>query len=225
MARSSTRSPRPVPCARRSVPCARRSGACAGRRGPSRAARRGPLGGRRRRARSRPSPAGSGLGARRSGITSPPGGQPRPGFSRSRPSTFRACPGPGDLPGDLLGRWRKAGRSRLLDLIACKADWRGREIVGIARWFPGRQTCGRGGARHPEIKELTRRPLVCACGHIMGRDRNASVNRLPAGRGKGDRSGRSDARGDRNQPGGPALPAVPVVDARMLAHVEDHECL
>ena len=69
-----------------------------------------------------------------------------------------------------------AGMSRLVTFCAYKADWRGRRVVGIDPWFPGSQTCCMCGVRHPEMKNLKARTLACACGNIMGRDRNAAVN-------------------------------------------------
>jgi putative transposase len=69
-----------------------------------------------------------------------------------------------------------AGMSRLLTFCAYKADWRGRRIVAIDPWFPGSQTCCECGQIHREMRTLSMRRMVCDCGTVMGRDRNAAVN-------------------------------------------------
>jgi putative transposase len=71
-----------------------------------------------------------------------------------------------------------AGMSRLLTFCAYKADWRGLRIVAIDPWFAGSQTCCQCGQIHREMRKLSVRMMVCACGNVMGRDRNAAVNHL-----------------------------------------------
>ena len=68
------------------------------------------------------------------------------------------------------------GMSRLVTLCEYKADWRGRRVEKIDRWFPGSQTCSSCGERHREMKNLSVDTMRCSCGNIMGRDRNAAVN-------------------------------------------------
>lgn len=120
-----------------------------------------------------------------------------------------------------------AGMSRLVTFCRYKADWRGRAMVDLDPWFPGSQTCCVCGSRHPEMKQLSRREIVCDCGNRMGRDRNASVNHYHYG------TPRNCAEPDR--PGGPTrveigdqgLGPVPVAETRMLDLVglsRDHEC-
>ena len=82
-----------------------------------------------------------------------------------------------------------AGMSRLVTFCAYKADWRGRVVVRIDRWFPGSQSCCRCGERHGELKSLSRDTMRCACGNVMGRERNAAVNHYAyVTRGARDRS-------------------------------------
>ena len=39
--------------------------------------------------------------------------------------------------------------------LTCKADWYGKELVIINRFFPSRQTCGYCGYRNKEAKALS----------------------------------------------------------------------
>jgi putative transposase len=118
-----------------------------------------------------------------------------------------------------------AGMSRLLTLIATKADWRGREVIHIDRWFPGSQTCCRCGERHPEMKSMSQYVMNCGCGNRMGRDRNAAVNHYHYPEEPGKWGRKVPTRGERgDQPSGAIRTAVPFEEPRMLAHVGDHEC-
>ena len=80
-----------------------------------------------------------------------------------------------------------AGISRLVTFCTYKADWRGRTIVKIDPWFPGSQTCCRCGQRHPEMRRLSVRTMICDCGNTISRDRNAAINhfKYPEERGNG----------------------------------------
>jgi putative transposase len=69
-----------------------------------------------------------------------------------------------------------AGMSRLVTFCRYKADWRGRTMVDLDPWFSGSQTCSECGALRPEMKQLSRREIVCGCGNRMDRDHNAAVN-------------------------------------------------
>src|SRR5215212_8352294 len=109
-----------------------------------------------------------------------------------------------------------AGMSRLVTFCRYKAEWRGRRIVDIDRWFPGGQTCCLCGALHPEMKDLSRRELTCDCGNRMGRDRNAAVNHYWYSEERRNRSGNAPTRVEIGVQG---LVPVPVVEARMLAGV------
>ena len=114
-----------------------------------------------------------------------------------------------------------AGMARLVTFCRYKAEWRGRRVDDIDRWFPGSQTCCQCGALHPEMKDLSRRELVCTCGNRMGRDRNAAVNHYWYRKECENRSGHAPTRVEIGDQG---FAPVPVVEARMLAEVRhDHE--
>lgn len=69
-----------------------------------------------------------------------------------------------------------AGISRLVTFCRYKTDWRGGAWLISTRGFPVSQMCCACGAIRPEIKQLSRREMVCDCGDRIGRDRNAAVN-------------------------------------------------
>jgi putative transposase len=109
-----------------------------------------------------------------------------------------------------------AGMSRLVTYCAYKADWRGRRLVKIDPRFPGSQTCCECGQIHRETRKLSVRMMVCDCGNVVGRDRNAAVNHYWYPEERENRSGDAPTRveiGDQE------LAPVPVVEARILADV------
>lgn len=109
-----------------------------------------------------------------------------------------------------------AGMSRLVTYCAYKADWRGRRLVKIDPRFPGSQTCCECGQIHREMRKLSVRMMVCDCGNVVGRDRNAAVNHYWYPEERENRSGDAPTRveiGDQE------LAPVPVVEARILADV------
>src|ERR1700740_3571259 len=64
-----------------------------------------------------------------------------------------------------------------LDLITHALDFAPDELdVRHPSWFPGSQTCCQCGQIHREMRKLSVRRMVCDCGNVMGRDRNAAVN-------------------------------------------------
>lgn len=69
-----------------------------------------------------------------------------------------------------------AALGTLLRFISYKAEWRGRRLEKIGRFFPSSQTCSQCGRIHPEMKDLGRRVLHCECGLAMDRDENAARN-------------------------------------------------
>ena len=106
-----------------------------------------------------------------------------------------------------------AGMSRLVTFCTYKADWRGRTIVKIDPWFPGSQTCCRCGQRHPEMRRLSVRTMICDCGNTISRDRNAAINhfKYPEERGNGS----SDAP-TRVEIGVQEPAPVPIGETRIL---------
>ncbi|GAA0592482.1 RNA-guided endonuclease InsQ/TnpB family protein [Actinomadura livida] len=71
--------------------------------------------------------------------------------------------------------WRE-----LRTMLEYKADWYGRELVVIDRWFPSSKLCGDCGTV-TESMPLTVREWRCDCGTVHDRDVNAARNILAAG--------------------------------------------
>lgn len=61
-----------------------------------------------------------------------------------------------------------------------KADWYGKTVIKIDKWFPSTKTCSSCGQIHK--MKLTDRMMNCDCGLSLNRDHNASLNILAAGR-------------------------------------------
>lgn len=63
--------------------------------------------------------------------------------------------------------------------LAYKAEWYGRKLITVDRFYASSQTCSRCGERWPGTKDLSVRQWVCPnCGTILDRDTNAAVNIL-----------------------------------------------
>jgi putative transposase len=65
-------------------------------------------------------------------------------------------------------------------MLEYKADWYGRDLVVVDRWFPSSKLCSVCG-RLTEKMPLTIRSWVCLCGAAHDRDVNAARNILAAG--------------------------------------------
>ncbi len=63
--------------------------------------------------------------------------------------------------------------------IEYKAQWYGKEVVKISRWFPSTKTCSSCGTVKP--MKLSDRTYECGCGLVMDRDLNAAINIKKAG--------------------------------------------
>ena len=62
-----------------------------------------------------------------------------------------------------------------------KAEWAGREVIIIDRFFPSSQLCSSCGEKHQGEMTLSIRKWKCECGAVHDRDFNASVNILNEG--------------------------------------------
>jgi putative transposase len=87
-------------------------------------------------------------------------------------------------------------------MLEYKADWHGRNLVVVDRWFPSSKLCSLCGAL-AERMPLTVRTWTCRCGTAHDRDVNAARNILAEGLsviacGAGVRPQRADARTRRS---------------------------
>ena len=66
--------------------------------------------------------------------------------------------------------------------LTYKAEWYGKQLITIDRFYPSSQTCSACGAQWPGTKDLKVRRWVCPeCGADLDRDANAAVNILHEG--------------------------------------------
>jgi len=66
--------------------------------------------------------------------------------------------------------------NRFKTILRYKAEWYGREIIEVSRWFPSSKLCGACGYKNVNLR-LNDREWVCpACGVIHDRDLNAAMN-------------------------------------------------
>ena len=66
--------------------------------------------------------------------------------------------------------------SRFKTMLMYKAEWYGREVIQVSRWFPSSKLCNCCGYKNVELT-LKDREWVCPeCGVIHDRDINAAIN-------------------------------------------------
>jgi putative transposase len=65
-------------------------------------------------------------------------------------------------------------------ILEYKADWHGRELIAVDRWYPSSKLCSACGALAAKMP-LTVRNWTCRCGTIHDRDVNAARNILAEG--------------------------------------------
>jgi putative transposase len=75
-----------------------------------------------------------------------------------------------------------AGWSTFRQMLEYKADWYGREVVAVDRWFPSTKTCSACGHLLDRLPLGVRAWTCPGCGTVHDRDVNASRNVLAAGR-------------------------------------------
>lgn len=73
-----------------------------------------------------------------------------------------------------------ASWGEFVSMLKYKADWYGREVITIDRWFPSSQLCSACGTITGS-KPLHVRTWTCDCGVTHDRDHNAAKNILAAG--------------------------------------------
>lgn len=66
--------------------------------------------------------------------------------------------------------------------LTFKAEWYGRQLITVDRFFASSQTCSHCGECWPGTKGLAVRQWTCPnCGTVLDRDTNAAVNILHEG--------------------------------------------
>ena len=64
-----------------------------------------------------------------------------------------------------------------LSVLKYKADWLGKKVININKYFPSSQCCNRCDYKNEKVKDLSVRKWICPkCGFEHDRDINASVN-------------------------------------------------
>lgn len=72
--------------------------------------------------------------------------------------------------------------SEFVRMLSYKAEWYGRTIIRIDKFFPSSQTCHNCGHVNPETKDLSVREWTCPqCRAVHDRDINAAMNILNEG--------------------------------------------
>lgn len=73
------------------------------------------------------------------------------------------------------------GYGMFLSMLEYKLSDRNKYFVKVDKWFPSSQICHCCGKLHPEMKNLSKRTMVCDCGNNISRDQNAAINILNEG--------------------------------------------
>ena len=73
------------------------------------------------------------------------------------------------------------GYGMFLNMLEYKLSDRNKYLVKVDKWFPSSQICSCCGTLHPEMKDLSKRKMICDCGFTISRDQNAAINILNEG--------------------------------------------
>jgi transposase, IS605 orfB family len=78
--------------------------------------------------------------------------------------------------------YQDVAQSEFVTMLKYKAEWYGKTIVQISRWFPSSQLCSECGYKNPALKDTSIREYDCPeCGTHHDRDINAAINILREG--------------------------------------------
>ena len=78
--------------------------------------------------------------------------------------------------------YQDVAQSEFVTMLKYKAEWHGKTIIQVSRWFPSSQLCSECGYKNPDIKNLDIREYDCPeCGTHHDRDINAAKNILEEG--------------------------------------------
>ena len=73
------------------------------------------------------------------------------------------------------------GYGMFLNMLEYKLSDRNKYLVKVDKWFPSSQICSCCGTLHPEMKDLSKRKMICDYGLTISRDHNAAINILTEG--------------------------------------------
>ena len=73
------------------------------------------------------------------------------------------------------------GYGMFLNMLEYQLSDRNKYLVKVDKWFPSSQICSCCGTLHPEMKDLSKRKMICDYGLTISRDHNAAINILNEG--------------------------------------------